>query len=529
VTYVIRVVVIGAVSMVALFAIWGTPPPADASNGAWSAPTELSHLQRGAWFPKIAADDNGNVHVIYSGNHDTQQLLDIAALWYTRSSDGQTWTQPRDIALIYTGAALRNSMAADATGRLFVSYKGWGSLEAPPDFTLPTNTGPEDLWFMSSSGSEGDTIHAWPAVRQRISRSSLAYYSDVAIDSRGVIHLIWTESDSLGWGVYYANSADGGASWSPRIALDDQNSVWWYRCHLVVDANDRLHVTYEVTDRVNLGHTRAAFYAQSADGGRTWTKRLMGGEVPRDGSTNEVFGPQAPTVGIDGSSQIIFVYRDLDTSQILYRLSEGGSGWSSPQRLPGVRGGIYRPYDIYDMVTDSAGHVHLAFVGYPDGSPTLSLMHAEWDGHGWSAPDVVVSAPPYPEYPKLAVGGGNRLHLVWFTGDRESIDRTALHVYYSSTRISAPRVISSALPVPQPSVAPPPTVISRPLPQVPSAAANLRTSDRSTEQRTPVDREVDSLPPSSLPVLVAALGAVVLIVVGVFIGLGGLSAARRDR
>jgi hypothetical protein len=130
------------------------------------------------------------------------------------------------------------------------------------------------------------------------------------------------------------------------------------------------------------------------------------------------------------------------------------------------------------MATDSAGRVHLIVVGYPTGSDWMSLLHSVWDGRGWSAPSVITAAPPipdyaplvaraaegpaarpllsppYPEYPRLAISRGNRLHLVWFGGDRLGIDREPLGVWYSSAMTDAPEIAparSAAVGPPRPS------------------------------------------------------------------------------
>jgi hypothetical protein len=515
--------------MLAGTTFWLLPDRAAASTGAFITPVKLSApSMTWAWFPSVAADDSGNVHVVFNSAPDLTTPppdgFDIGQLWYTRTNNARDWSKLDDIAVVYSGDAQRNSIVADSAGRVHLIYKGWGKLEPPPDFDPPHGLGPEDVWYTATTGIDGSSIHAWSPPTQ-ITTSTLGYYSDISIDSKGVLHVIWTESDAHSWGIYYTNSSDGGATWSDRVALDEGNYVWWYRAHLEIDANDGLHVVWEVTDPTHLGRTRATFYAQSTDGGKTWTRVLMGGTVPKDGVDDPDTGPQQPTIGIDGSGELLFVYRENETNVIYYRLSTDGTHWSSPQRLPGVAKGIYRPYDIYDMATDGAGHVHLAFVGYPDGSDKLGLMHSEWDGHAWLPPQVVVSAPPYPEYPKVAIGGGNRLHIVWFDGDVDSIDRTPIAVYYSSADLSAPHVASSALPVPMPTVTQRQTTAVEPLPS--HLADRLTSAPPMTvsNEVAPSDR-FNPLHTSAAP-LIVAVAAVALLIIGVAVVSLGFVRLRR--
>jgi hypothetical protein len=528
-----------AIAAAAVGTVWLLPTGAQAA-GTWSAATKLSGDTRWTWFPDVAADDSGNVHITWSGQYATPGALDIGALFYV-TGNGQSWTQPNDIAVVWSGDAVRNALAMDSSGRLQMVYKGFGSLEIPSNFNPPDSIGPEDLWYTSTIGTDGERVQDWSPSKQ-LTRNPLGYYSDMAIDSHGVIHVIWTEADSLGWGLYYSHSSDGGATWTDRIALDQDGSVWWYRAHLKVDSSNRLHVVWEETTMDYLGRTRAAFYAQSADGGQTWNQTLLGGQPPVNprAATAQTTptptaaptvapvagqpappaqattapavpaGPQQPAVGIDGQGQIVLVYRENETNLIFYQVSTGGgTRWSQPQRLPGVRAGIYRPYDIYDMVTDSAGHIHLVFVGYPAGSDALSLMHSEWDDQTWSAPQVVPS-PPYPEYPKLAISTGNRLHLVWFVGDRDTVDRTPVGVYYSSSQLSTPRVSNSAVPVPMPSIVPTSVAASEPLPQAGTSSTALRKSASTDAAMAPSTSSTPFLQSPALPLVVAVVSVLIL-------------------
>ena len=488
------------------------PTPADALTSGWSMPFKVSGSTRHAWFPDVAADDNGNVHIVWAAEYPEDPRLAIDALWYSHST-GQTFSDPRDIAVVYVGDALRNALAVDSGRRLHLIYKGFGTLQTPNSFDPPRSLGPEDLWYTATDSSNGDSVQRWMRARQ-ITRGTLGYYADLAIDSHGVLHAIWTEADGLGWGLYYARSTDGGMTWSARTPLDDRDQVWWYRTHLIVDEQDALHVVWEVTDDDHLGRTRAAFYARSVDGGRTWTSLQMGGEVPRKNAENDAAGPQQPAIAVDGNHQVLFVYRELETDRIMYRVAQDGTRWSAPQTIPGIRQGVYRPYDIYDAVTDAAGSVHFVMVGYPVGSDVLSLMHVEWDGRAWRAPQVIAAGPPFPEYPKIAISNGNRLHVVWFNGDRITVDRLAVGIWYSTTTTSAPRVISNAAAVPLPDAGRASTTTT-PSPERLTVARSVQSAASAAANQTALaNPPTSSATPSSVPIL-AAMAAVGIFVSGV--------------
>jgi hypothetical protein len=425
------------------------------------------------WFPTVAADDAGHVHVVWQTNFPQDSKYPVGGLFYARG-DGQGWTRPVDIGLITTQVALRTSLTIDGNGALHLIYKGFGQLD--PSAVGPAGgIGQEELWYTTAPGLTAERVPSWRPTVQ-ITHGKLGYYSDIGIDHHGVLHAIWTESIGGFYGLYYSHSLDGGVTWTGFTALEEVDPVWWYRAHLTVDSQDRLHVAWEVRDPRErpgaLGVTIAARYAMSADGGQTWTKTTFATNTgPYPAGFGYEPGPQQPAIGVDGRGTILLIYRDFAANRIMYRVSPDGIRWGDPIPIPGVEAGVSRPYDIYDMITDSAGHVHLAMVGYPTGSSTMSLLHGEWDGEKWSDPSAIAESPPYPEYPKLALSNGNQLHVVWFNGDRPTIDRNQIGIWYSTATTTAPRSPGRLVPPTVSPVAPASPQTARPATVQPDLAA----------------------------------------------------------
>lgn len=446
-----RAGIVGCVLLTALI-ILVFPGTSIAASSGWSEPTRVSTTLPTLvdWFPSVAADNADNVYIVW--NKTTYQAslnqqyasagaeTTLGQLSYTRWN-GSSWTPEADLALIWSGYALRSALAVSPDEQLEVVYKGYGAMELANNPRALTNT-----FFMSAPAARAASVQSW-SDRQQISNGGESYFSDIAIDRKGVIHVIWTESYQAGhFDLFYVHSGDGGATWSDPITLSGEDPVWWYRAHLKIDGQDHLHVVWETdgdgsTSGLAFGVTRKAVYAQSVDGGLTWTKHEFTEptKISAADSATAAAGPQQPVIGIDGNGTLVLVYRDYLTDRILYRQSADGSNWSAPTSIPGIASGVARPYDIYDTATDSAGHVHLVVVGYPTGSKNMSVLHSEWNGQAWTNADVVGTGPPYPEYPRITVGDGNRLHVVWFGGDSANVSRTPDGIWYSTTTTSAPR------------------------------------------------------------------------------------------
>jgi hypothetical protein len=518
--------------------------PVEAETGSWSTPVSISQdgtATKGSWFPSIAADNFGNVHVVWNAEFpdtkvtadDQQAHLDLAAaehgatgesglmaqlagLFYARSENGSAWTKPVDVGLAWWGTAMRSSIAVDLAGRLHLIRLGMGQVTSTVGDTwnISQMFDDRDLWFTEAVGTQANQIHAWSAP-VLLSRYAVGYYSDLAIDSKGVTHAILMEADNGNWGLYYTRSADDGKTWSDPVPLDPDQPVWWYRASMKVDAQGRIHVAWEVLDNTgSYGNVTAMKYAISIDGGQTWKTTVF---TPAAGATS---APQQPTIGVDGNGTILLIDREPADQRIYYRTSTDGVSWSAPKPIPGLRVGVARPYDKYDTATDSAGHVHLVAVGYPGTATDMALTHLEWDGRAWSDPQIIASAPNYPEYPRIAVGDGNKLHVVWFDGDKASIDRTPVGgIYYSTAQTNAP------------SAAEPLSAMATALPATPTVVANEPSQSNSQVVSEPTVAPMpENVPPpvrtTDLPVVLSIAPVLVLLVV---VTLVSLRAARLVR
>jgi hypothetical protein len=131
--------------------------------------------------------------------------------------------------------------------------------------------------------------------------------------------------------------------------------------------------------------------------------------------------------------------------------NNSGEAWSAPAILSGIFARQWiNDFDLYDMSVDSLGRIHLLLVGREtdDLEAQLAIYHLMWDGETWSDPKVVSSDWGFPEYPRLAISGGNHLHAVWFVRDSLTASTTNYEVWYSSLFVDAPSVQVTRQPSP---------------------------------------------------------------------------------
>jgi hypothetical protein len=401
----------------------------------WTSPVALSEPGFFAWFPDITADPYGIVHLVFASGY---QGFD--EVFYMNSSDGQTWSKQNDIfAMPWVGtnsAATRPSLMVDRHGHLNISFV---------DLTT--------VYYSRVSVSSGSKVSAW-APKQTISGGQIAYFSKMALDSKNIIHFIFsqnTPSDNcpICYHLYYRYSKDDGTSWAPAVDIIP-GALGAVKPQLMVDRNDNLHLVWESGRGGGLGqltNPTSVSYTSSKDGGKTWS-------APQTLSRSADENAKNITIGQDRLGNLVVVYWSRAIDQIVYRVStDGGNIWSAASPIPDILGAaaVYASnLDDYSVAADSNGDLHVAAIGRLSGSTdTLNIFDLVWDGYSWAKPDVIATYKnDVPEWPRITVSQGNQLYVTWFVRDAAHIfqENGVYQVWYSKKTASSPSV--NTLPIP---------------------------------------------------------------------------------
>jgi hypothetical protein len=500
------------VSMLLVGAISASPPALYADDG-WTPPVELSEDQSG-WFPDLAADHTGAIHVIWgsginmpTADDATKPSEAIDLLRYRALRDG-VWTPMNDVVFTCTGGyTVRNSLTVNADGRL--------------NALVRTCT---DVSSMSVRPDEAWSAQGWSSP---VNLGS-SYYNALAADSRGRLHILYhelifnnPERPGLLSEVYYRRSDDGGQSWSMRTNLADLPGGD-ERMQIKLDAQDRVHVVWDHGSDWYLGLDRPTqgVYRRSDDGGESWRPQIMLGVADEPSIQTSL------AVNLDGNPLV--VYRGTQTDRMFFQYSpDRGDTWSGAEQIPGLRARqdtTGRNLDQYSLVVDSANRIHLLAVGFPEQSNASipMLLHLVWNGQAWSEPVIIAQGVNYPIWPRAVVAQGNQLHSVWFTYTDAS-DWGERRIWHSSKRLATPLL-------------PPPTLISLPAAAAPTSpqsssvegAASLPAADAAVRQSAAFS---DLPPPSTMQAQSNLIGIVFALVAvsGLLVSVTLLSLWRRAR
>jgi hypothetical protein len=391
-------------------------------------------------------------------------LLDYDLVYHTAFLPDGSQLSPIEIRALYKtgGEATRPTLLADKTGILHMSFRD------------------TQVYYSQVNAAQAHSAKHWGPDHS----ISEGYFSEMAIDSKFRIHYLFTRNVITGacqvcYHVFYVWSDDGGETWSKEVDIS-KGPLGSAKPQIIVDDDDNLHVVWEAGIGGGYGQLSDTdptdvMYTSSYDNGETWGSPLQ--LNPSDMIAKSI------AIQKDGRDQLVVVWWNINDDSIYYQTSMNlGRSWSLPIHLPGVLG-TWNEYharlDDYAMEVDSRGDVHLVFVGRYDNTPVeieeeegetpketatptptitplpidgkarLTLFHMVWSGSSWSKEEALASyVGDVPEWPRIAVGLGNQLHVVWFVRAEKDIWKGGgdYAVYHSTKTITSPEYTPAVYP-----------------------------------------------------------------------------------
>jgi len=100
----------------------------------------------------------------------------------------------------------------------------------------------QDIYFAASNDS-GGTFGTNVKVNDDPS-SAIQRYPDIAVDSNGVIHVVWEDSRNGNYDIYYSKSTDGGATFSSNLRVNSQSSGNQTSPSVSIGPDNSIHVVW---------------------------------------------------------------------------------------------------------------------------------------------------------------------------------------------------------------------------------------------------------------------------------------------
>ena len=147
----------------------------------WAIAKRLTWTSGDSYYPIIAVDSSGNLHLVWSGNE-----WGNFEIYYRKSRDaGSTWTVARQITW-NLGNSLPTAIAADSSGNPCVVWQD-------------NTPGNDEIYYKRST--DGGTT--WSAAQRLTWNSGSSGRPAIAIDSSKAIHIVWADPTPGNDEIYY--------------------------------------------------------------------------------------------------------------------------------------------------------------------------------------------------------------------------------------------------------------------------------------------------------------------------------------
>ena len=426
---------------------------AQSGDYQWTSPERLSSEDGMASQPYMVSDQYGYVHMFWSESGSADEGPVIR---YSRF-DGETWSLPNDIFITAPDAVVVFiSPFVDSKGILHLIWS-------------ENNTGP--LMYSRAPANDAISARNWQAP---IPIDVSSYWGKLVVDSKGVLHVLYSDYYGDVPGIYYVRSENGGNSWNSPLWLDPDIPAGQGPTvvNFGIDENDGLHALWHYIDDATANGTWIR-YSRSLDGGDTWTVPSTIDKA--DESADELRLPY-PEFLVTGE-QIHIIWAGNNNTNREYRYSaNAGQTFTATTR---ILGDLHGQALGGGLGVDSLGRVHYA----TQMRSPMGIYHAMWENGSWSIPSLAYfigneeAAPGniHAHNVRLAIRAGNQL-VVGFTSAPND-PQWSLYVIQTTLQ-DAPEI--SALPTPTPA----PTSMPTPTPTV----------DTGIGATTPINPEIVTQP-----------------------------------
>lgn len=279
-----------------------------------------------------------------------------------------------DLATAYN---TQRKVARDAAGGIYVAYVQPGSV-------------PRVL--VAYSQNNGRT---WKDLQPPTTSGHPSDRASLAVDSRGTLHLAWTETTGEGYRqVFYASYRCG--AWSAPFQLSFTRGYSGFPS-LAVDSRDWVHVVWYGFD----GEAYQVHYRFSD--GNHWSNLL-----PITSGQLDALNP-ALAIGPDNALHVAY-YRLNGADTAVYYLASHPD-WSTPEILSNRQ----NPSSDPTLAVDSIGVVHVAWSAI-EGNRS-AIIYRNLTGGAWSPPVELSSPGASAHHPSLAIVPAHNISVLWDQDD----------------------------------------------------------------------------------------------------------------
>jgi len=413
--------------------------------------------------------------------------------------NGDEWSQPSKIMNAARGRFEQLSLAAAPDERLHLAW---------------TN---DRVYYSTSFMQDAGVPEGWTKPIAIPSPVEGNRAPSLVADPRGsVVYVAYAVPFNEKRGIYLAQSKDNGATWQPASLIFDAAAAQWESVDqpaLQLDPQRNvLHAAWLKTNQNPADPEKALYYAQSSDGGKTWSK-------PQEMASGDIHQPQ---IAISGAGQLHLIWahtRGVFNTGVPYEANsrfspDGGQQWSEAALIPGFGELANAP----KFTSDGNGQVFLTAMG-ENASGESSLIYAQWNGQSWSMAESLGVGQRSTEGNAASVAvlpASGQLVVLMRTFILSDTGNSQFGLLSTSRRVN----ISKAQPQAQATFTPVPTPTS--------TEPTIATATDVPKPVIPTDIPKELQPQPTISPAITQTAIIVIVVVGVLLILFGFYKNRRQ-
>jgi ribosomal protein L31 len=383
----------------------------------WSITDVVSTESTGySYYPSIATDDLGNVHVVWTDETDYLSAggdYDIFyKLWNATSS---SWTTTEVVSTESTADSEFPSIATDSSGDLHIAWHD--------DTNYDSSGSDQDIFYKSWDKS----TNTWSTTEVVSTESTAASgYCSISIDILDNVHITWQDNsnyDSSGsdQDIFYKRWDTSSLSWTTTEVVSTESTSTSRDPSVSTDASGCMHVAWsDITDYSGSGGDFDIFYKRWDTSSSSWTTT----EVV---STESTGSSSYPSIACDAIGNAYIVWFDLTnysgsgTDQDVFYKSwdKTESSWTTTE-VVSTESTSTSGYFNCAIAVDMKGNIHIAWydeTNYAGSDIDRDIFYKRWNSNtfSWTISEVV-STESYMDsyYPSIVVDSAGNMFITWF-------------------------------------------------------------------------------------------------------------------
>ncbi len=320
-------------------------------------------------------------------------------IMFQKSTDGgRTWL-PTDL-LIRRGerSAISPDITTDSEGNVFIVYKARDSMDIPQVWCVRSIDGGATWSAPAKVGDESDGPSG---------------SGSIVADSAGNLFVAWNQLPGGLFHIFTSVSTDKGATWSPRVCVDN-DTLTDESSHDAVFVQPGTNHYLVAATTYREGYNRPfAYLYRSTDGGQTFEPGVQL-DTFNDASSADVVADRDHIIcdyfgsGLANDDTIIAESRTYYTQ---------ADSWGSPVTVTNLDS-LRELYYSGSLALSSDGRVHTALMVHHPG-PGYDIYYTSSSDHGasWSGIEPVYEDTVLSNwYPDIGVDSAGYVYIVWSHG-----------------------------------------------------------------------------------------------------------------